>query len=457
MAEGLGAAVALAALPDLRTLAGTVFLAPVLSGRAFRRETQALAAMIGAGEDGLTVAGLRLPGGVTAALDGLDLRAATVTLPRALVIARPGRGPEEAFAARIATLTGHADLAVFSDYEAAVTDPTRAVVPQETWARVVSWLTEAVPAGRPKPRAIAAGRASTTLVGDGFVEEGQRFGPQGRLFGVLARPDGAVRGPTLVLANAGRDPHTGWARFGVDLCRAVARAGFPAFRIDLSGIGESDPPPDHDGGEVLYSPLHVADLASASAHLATLGVADVVLAGRCSGAYTALHAAAAIPATRGVIAINLLRVIWDPREDVAEAVTADIRPIGDVARQALDPKVALRLLRGEIDPRNLMRRVAGRIADRIAVHGPAAAGRRRAATALIAGLRERGVAVTFLSGEDDVGLAHIADAFGGLEALSSNANVDLSLVAGTDHNLTPRAARTRVIAAVTDALTRISR
>lgn len=451
IAEGLGAAVAFAALEEIDGLAGFVALAPVVSGRAHLREAQALGAMIGGTiPDGVAVAGLVLPPAVAADLSGLDLRAAERSVPAAFVVARPNRGPEEALAGRLHTAQGSADLAVFADYEAAVTDPTRAEVPAATFGRIVDWLVAAVPHGPGRPRTAVA--ADAALAGPDFVETGVRFGPQKRLFGVLARPlagdDGAA---AVVIANAGRDPHVGWARYGVELARTLAAAGVPSLRLDLSGIGESPAPDEAGERELLYSTVHEDDLVAAADFLASIGHPDVVLAGRCSGGYASLHAAPRIAAVKAVVAINLLRVVWDPAEKVEEAILADVRPIGSVARQALDPRKLVKVLTGEIDPRNLLRRLGERAWQRLPFARAAEAGRRRQAEALVRGLADRGTAVRLVSGRDDLGLAAIEAAFGpGAGFLAALPGAGLTLVADTDHNLTPAAARAAVSAVLLD-------
>lgn len=447
IADGLGAAVALSAAERLPSLEGAVFLAPVLSGRSHLREVRTHAAMIGGGsETGAAIAGIHLPDRVAADLASLDVRTGGLHVPRALVVARPGRETEARLAERIETLAGHADALPFADYDAALTDPTRAVPPRATWTAVVDWLTAAVPPSSSAAPAPVAPIMPPVPVLDGgtFLEEGLRFGPGERLFGILATPSNAVRGPGVVIANAGRDPHTGWARFGVELSRRLASAGFPVLRIDLSGIGESPAPPGREQDELLYSSVHQDDLREAADLLVRRGAAAVVLAGRCSGAFAAFHAAPTVERLRAVFAINLLRVIWDPREDVATAIVADIRPLGSIARKALDPRSLLRLLKGEIDPRNLVRRVVAHLRDGVARRGPAAMARRRAAEDIVAALSRRRATVRFVSGDTDIGLSHIADAFGGLERVATLPGASLLLLEGADHNLTSPAARNKI-------------
>ena len=71
------------------------------------------------------------------------------------------------------------------------------------------------------------------------VERILHFGPEGRLFGLLAgTPDTRTR-QVLVLLNAGAMPRIGPFRLYVELSRRLARSGTPVFRMDMPGVGES--------------------------------------------------------------------------------------------------------------------------------------------------------------------------------------------------------------------------
>jgi hypothetical protein len=99
-------------------------------------------------------------------------------------------------------------------------------------------------------------------------EQPLRFGPGGRLFGILAHPRSEPAGKTaLLIPNTGLDHRCGPNRLHVHLSRALAEAGFPTLRMDLSGLGDSLPlPPDVEGDAV-------DDLRAAMDHLGSLGIA----------------------------------------------------------------------------------------------------------------------------------------------------------------------------------------
>jgi pimeloyl-ACP methyl ester carboxylesterase len=102
----------------------------------------------------------------------------------------------------------------------------------------------------------------------------------GRLVGVLAEPNDKADSnrPVVLIPNTGVDHRVGPNRLHVHLCRALANAGFPALRIDLSGMGDSAPP---SAGQINST----KDLQGAMDELQKQGFGSrFVVAGLCSGA-----------------------------------------------------------------------------------------------------------------------------------------------------------------------------
>jgi len=99
-----------------------------------------------------------------------------------------------------------------------------------------------------------------------------------RSLGVLSVPDHldpAV--PTVLIPNTGLEHRVGPNRVHVHICRALAEAGVPALRLDLSGMGDSSK------GDSLDA---TADLGAAVDQLVASGFAPRVIGvGLCSGAH----------------------------------------------------------------------------------------------------------------------------------------------------------------------------
>jgi pimeloyl-ACP methyl ester carboxylesterase len=124
-----------------------------------------------------------------------------------------------------------------------------------------------------------------------------------RLVGILSEPERRDPSrPCVVLLNAGVVPRTGPGRLTVLLARTLADAGFGVFRLDLSGLGDSEP---------RLPPLPVAEsvVADVRAALDNLGGAassfrTFVVGGLCAGAVSAHYAAVADERVVGVLSLD---------------------------------------------------------------------------------------------------------------------------------------------------------
>lgn len=130
-----------------------------------------------------------------------------------------------------------------------------------------------------------------------------RFGPNGRLCGVLHAPSAAA-GPdatAVIFITAGLIHKTGPFRLYVELGRTLATHGIPSLRFDLSGIGESA---NCDSGESAEQSAVTDVRAAMNAIEEELGLTRFVLAGLCSGAEVAHRAAVADKRVCGFIAMD---------------------------------------------------------------------------------------------------------------------------------------------------------
>jgi hypothetical protein len=180
-----------------------------------------------------------------------------------------------------------------------------------------------------------------------MIDEIVQIGGNSSLFGLLTRPDAKpVRGPILVLLNAGLIPRMGPFRLHVTLARQMAARGNATFRFDLPGIGDT----------MLESPM--TSLPAVTMALDAIerhaGTNRFVIAGLCRGADLAWKVALHDPRVTGVLQIDGLartgfwfhlaqmrhRLGWPPLQWLAAAsrfVSRHLRrqplSIGDLDRE----------------------------------------------------------------------------------------------------------------------------
>ena len=121
------------------------------------------------------------------------------------------------------------------------------------------------------------------------------------LVAIASQPRTGFARPAVVLVNAGVIHRVGPHRLHVRLARRLAEAGHLAVRMDLSGIGDSDPLPER----LSFRASSVADIRTAADHLTTAAsTAAVIVFGICSGADNALAAAEADPRIVGLVLVD---------------------------------------------------------------------------------------------------------------------------------------------------------
>ena len=131
-------------------------------------------------------------------------------------------------------------------------------------------------------------------------EQAVVFGTDRNLVGVLSESSDTVPGrPAVIVLNAGIIHRVGPSRFGVELMRELARAGYRSLRFDLSGIGDSDL-----AGPGKLAEIVQRDIRDAVTLAVGDGAAGVVLVGLCSGADSAFYVAAEDERIRGLVLID---------------------------------------------------------------------------------------------------------------------------------------------------------
>ena len=461
---GFGCLVAAEAVARGLAVRGVVLLAPPQSGRRFIRETQALAAMVAAEDDGseqipqgaVCIAGFVMPSEFAAEARRLDLgRLRLASDAFGIVAPKPEADASELIAAlgqdgadiRESVLQGYADI---------MAGPTMAVTPTACFQSAIGVLRDIAPVRSTGDIVLADTGVASSVEGDGFVETAARFGDGERLFGVLCRPAAARAGePIVLMISVGRNSHIGWRRMSVENARALARMGVASLRFDLAGVGDSAPRPGQPE-QTLYSDWPPLDVTEAIDFAVAQGFGPIVLLGVCSGAFVGLQAAINDGRVVGLVAANIYRLVWDPAESVEQALRYGNRRIGPAVGRLLTRERMAKVLSGEADLWPGVVHAAKRLQRRLGVMAMRWFGSAGPRGALYAEcmrrfsiLRARNVHTTLLYSEGDDGLGEISDYFGKSRAgLSAFPNVRLVDMERCDHNLTPRQASETMVAEV---------
>lgn len=461
---GFGCLVAAEAVARGLAARGVVLLAPPLTGRRYIRETQALAAMVAAPDDGgdqiapgdVAIAGFVMPAAFAAEARKLDL--ARLRLPKdafCIVADKPEIDASE-LVARLGADGADIRECPLQGYAEIIAGPTMAATPRGAFQSLIAVLRDVAPVRLVEECAALEVQGAAVVDGGDFVEIAARFGEGERLFGVVCRPSQAAeRTPIVIMISVGRNSHIGWRRMSVENARALACMGVASLRFDISGVGDSAPRPGQPE-QTLYSDWPSLDVAEAIDFVADCGFGPVVLLGVCSGAYVGLQTAVNDGRIAGLVAANIYRLVWDPAESVEQALRYGNRRIGPAVSRLLTRERMAKVLagRGNLCPAILhaVKRVRRRLGV-IAMRYLGAIGPRGALYAECMRrfdiLRARRVETTLCYSDGDDGLGEIDDYFGkDRGGLAAYPNVRLVGMERCDHNLTPRQASATLVSEV---------
>ncbi len=328
----LGALLAVLAAREHRTVDGLALVAPVMSGKRYLRELRnfALAAARSPGSPPplpnmnepqpvnsppFEVSGFLLHAPTVNALSGIDLL--TEPVPRvseALVIDRDDLPAAQDWPNRLTAAGARVRQERMPGFVPMMRPPNLSVVPTHMVRTACDWLLGSnlvIPIASREPHTPA--RHPLVLPGDGGTartEQAVMLRTDPPLFGIVTLPDpGEVRRRGVVLLNSGGDHHIGPRRLYVDLARAWAGHGYTVLRLDLSGLGDSTELPGQARNEV-FPANALEDIGLAVRFMRNeCGVADIALAGLCSGAYHALRAAVERLPVNRILMVNPLNFL----------------------------------------------------------------------------------------------------------------------------------------------------
>jgi alpha/beta superfamily hydrolase len=343
---------------------------PVVKGRAYARELQAMAMTARtatAADDGaLESAGFRVPAETLTTLKALDLTTASFPpAARVLVVDRDDLASDGALVQRLASDGAAHDRLVARGWNDMMADHQFTVVPDAALDAIRDWAVKHTQAAA-RPPAPAPDHPARALAIGHVKERLCLFGADRHLFGVLTLPRIPAGKPAVLLLNAGSIHHVGPHRLYTRLARELAADGHPVLRFDVEGVGDSVlRGPGRENHP--YPPRAVADIADAMAVLRREhACGSFVLMGLCSGAYHAFRAGLQLvdaPIERLVL-VNPWYFEWKEGASL-DTTTNHYEHVAAYSASARDPERWKKLLLGEVDIPRLVR-IAGAHAVKIA-------------------------------------------------------------------------------------------
>jgi alpha/beta superfamily hydrolase len=487
----IGATLATLAALRRSDVQGLIAIAPVVNGGAYVRELKLLQRAMEARRDfvahredtsTLESAGFLLTAQTQASLKAIDLaNIIQAPCPRLLILDRAEMPIDLSFVPALRARGITIERRAVRGYTEMMLDPHQSVVPHEIIAAALGWL------GRVEQEAVAAAptgtvhhdaasvRETATLapsaVADPATGPGRpipanerlvRLGAEPGLFGVLTTPPegtaAAGAASAVLLLNAGAVHHVGPNRVYVALARHLARLGHAVLRLDIAGIGDSDPR-SAEAENVVYPHAALEDVHSGIEFLRReAGTTDVRVVGLCSGAYHGFKAAVARLPLSAALIVNPLTFFWKDGMSLAypsHRVAADIQRYRSNAFSLVSWG---KLLSGGVDLRQLSGVLRQHLGTALAkpVHAMARAFGRPFPDDLPTELRHAanaGIGLNFVFSDSDPGLELLRQG-GGRSARHMLADGELSVtvIAGADHTFTDLNARAALVEVLTRAV-----
>lgn len=344
-----------------------------------------------------------------------------------------------------------ADMQIFPEYDKFLVDSWFSVPPRRAFDSVLAWL--GAPAST-QARAVAdmlAPAAGTRIDFAAGHETPVVFGGT-RFVGVYCQPHRARQGaPAVLFVNTGGAHRVGEGRVAVLMARRLAAQGIASLRMDLGGLGDSQPRDDSQTLGVQYARHGVTDAKVGVDWLLQAGHPKVVMFGVCSGAYVSFHTALAHPGVVGCMSVNLPFFVWRrshlrPGVHSVESTRVYWRAIRDLRKWS-------RLLKGQANGTTIFLELVRRRCVRILARASdpferyiGFATSTGAIRRLVKGLEHKGVQTSLIYGSLDAGLEELTIHFGPKGSqLGGLTKVTTKVLERTDHALFSRSAREAVL------------
>ncbi|QXW02197.1 MULTISPECIES: hypothetical protein [Rhodococcus] len=310
----VGALVGARAAADIDGVNALVLWDPVVSGRKFLHRQKALVSLTSrtdAEQQYVSLIGMALHRSAAQQLSNMDLTSTPIdSSVRVLIATRPEHADNRGIT-RLVERTDAEHFVVDEQIEFIEPADFAVRVPAKTITSIADWIDAATT--RKRSSVAVQLRDSANLVdprsGRTVTEQLSHRGTH-NMFTIQTTPAGsAPGGPTLVVYGTASEHRVGPSRLWVELARALAAHGVSTIRFDRASTGETWPADDHEISTI-YTPEQRTDAVDV-VELAGAPAGNLIVAGLCSGSWSAAIAAAEVGA-RHAILVNPLR--WTTRQ-----------------------------------------------------------------------------------------------------------------------------------------------
>jgi len=483
----LGATLAASVATERDDVDALIAFAPVVNARTYLRELRALELSrpqsapppgTSVDPDWQEAAGFATSEQTRASLSTLDLMRLESTPARhAIIFTRDDLPPTMAWQQHLLSQGAIAQQLPLQGYVAMMKDAHETTVPLDTIHLALSWL-EKINASETTEAQVRADQqckhlsntSSITLQqsesGASLRETSVFLDAEKTQFGIISEPlvrnqqspNQQSRKQVLLLLNSGSVHHIGPNRLYVTLARRCAAHGVPVLRLDISGLGDSQP---HSGEpeNSVYTARANDDIKQALAFAASyFGTADYHIAGVCSGGFHALKAAVHGIKLSSIVVINPLTFFWQDGMTLAYPefhVTAETRRY---RRTALQLASWAKLLRGGVDIATTVKVVTRRVS---AITINTARNLCRLCNIRLSNdlgtelqiLASRDIRMHFIFSSADPGYAMLREQSGSVfSRLTKRRKLRVTVITSADHTFTAKHARDRLVTVIVDHL-----
>lgn len=282
------------------------------------------------------------------------------------------------------------------------------------------------------------------------------------LFGIMSRPllrDGENR-PCVLLLNSGAVHRVGPNRNYVYLSRQLLSLGFCVMRMDFLGLGDSINP-DIAKENNPYMPEALENIRAAVIFLKdTFEIKDVILMGVCSGAYASFQAAIHTddPAIREVVLVNPLAFYWK------DGMSLDVPALehhwnwNRYSTNVGKSETWMKLLKGKINIKNVFKTVIFRLFARAQTFAKTFFNALKLSFGVkpledlsydLNQIQLKGIKMNFVFADLDPGYRILMESAGlVVNKLSKTGQVEVSVIAKSNHNFSSHLGRSRLLAHV---------